>query len=361
VATVNLKNCGWPKKAPWATAEDQHFKMWSLNLKDLLVIKDLTIEFRTPESVVQAVNGISYSVAPGEIVAIVGESGSGKSVGARAILGLVPSPPGKIVSGSITFDGIDLLGLDDRSIRNVRGRDIAMVFQEPMTSLNPVISIGRQLTEAMRLHLNLSQKEADARGVELLKKVGISDPEGRLTQYPHQLSGGMRQRVMIAMALSCDPKLILADEPTTALDVTVQAQVLSLMKDLCQEMGVALVIITHNLGIVARYAHRVNVMYAGKIVETGVADSLYATPSHPYTLGLLNSIPRLDQVRGTHIEPIPGSPPDLADLGPGCAFAPRCRFATARCQAEAPPLIDINDAHSSACWEIEALHQESAA
>ena len=330
-------------------------------MKDLLVIKDLVIEFRTPEGVVQAVNGISYSVAPGEIVAIVGESGSGKSVGARAILGLIPSPPGKIVSGSIAFDDIDLLGLNDKSIRDVRGKEIAMVFQEPMTSLNPVLSLGRQLTEAMKLHLNMSQKEANARGVELLEKVGISDPEGRLSQYPHQLSGGMRQRVMIAMALSCYPKLILADEPTTALDVTVQAQVLSLMKDLCREMGVALVIITHNLGIVARYAHRVNVMYAGKIVETGIAAALYANPSHPYTLGLLNSVPRLDQVRGTQIEPIPGSPPDLADLGPGCAFEPRCRFATARCRAETPPMIDISDAHSSACWEIDALHQETAA
>ena len=330
-------------------------------MKDLLVIKDLVVEFRTSEGVVQAVNGISYSVAPGEIVAIVGESGSGKSVGARAILGLIPSPPGKIVSGSIAFDDIDLLGLDDKSIRDVRGKEIAMVFQEPMTSLNPVISIGRQLTEAMKLHLNMSQKEANARGVELLEKVGISDPEGRLSQYPHQLSGGMRQRVMIAMALSCYPKLILADEPTTALDVTVQAQVLSLMKDLCREMGVALVIITHNLGIVARYAHRVNVMYAGKIVETGIAAALYANPSHPYTLGLLSSVPRLDQVRGTQIEPIPGSPPDLADLGPGCAFEPRCRFATARCRAETPPMIDISDAHSSACWEIDALHQETAA
>lgn len=330
-------------------------------MKDLLVIKELVVEFRTPEGVVQAVNGISYSVAPGEIVAIVGESGSGKSVGARAILGLIPSPPGKIVSGSIAFDDIDLLGLDDKSIRDVRGKEIAMVFQEPMTSLNPVISIGRQLTEAMKLHLNMSQKEANARGGELLEKVGISDPEGRLSQYPHQLSGGMRQRVMIAMALSCYPKLILADEPTTALDVTVQAQVLSLMKDLCREMGVALVIITHNLGIVARYAHRVNVMYAGKIVETGIAAALYANPSHPYTLGLLNSVPRLDQVRGTQIEPIPGSPPDLADLGPGCAFEPRCRFATARCRAETPPMIDISDAHSSACWEVDALHQETAA
>ena len=330
-------------------------------MEDLLAIENLVVEFRTQGSVVQAVNGISYSVAAGEIVAIVGESGSGKTVGARAILGLVPSPPGKVVSGSINFDGIDLLGLDDQSIRDIRGKDIAMVFQEPMTSLNPVLSIGRQLTEAMRLHLNYSQAEADARAVDLLKMVGISDPAARLGQYPHLLSGGMRQRVMIAMALSCKPKLILADEPTTALDVTIQAQVLSLMKNLCQDMGVALVIITHNLGVVARYAQRVNVMYAGKIVETGSASSLYRNPSHPYTVGLLNSVPRLDQVRGTLIEPIPGNPPDLAALGPGCAFAPRCRFATERCHAEAPPFSDISEDHRSACWEIAALHQGTAA
>ena len=327
-------------------------------MKNLLTVNDLAIEFRTSEGTVQAVNGISYSVAAGEIVAIVGESGSGKSVGAQAILGLVRSPPGKIVGGAIEFDGTELLGLDDRSIRDIRGQHIAMVFQEPMTSLNPVLSIGRQLTEAMRLHLKLSQKDANARAVELLKMVGISDPEGRLTQYPHQLSGGMRQRVMIAMALSCKPKLILADEPTTALDVTIQAQVLKLMKDLCVEMGVALVIITHNLGIVARYAHRVNVMYAGKIVEQGEASAIYRNPSHPYTIGLLKSVPRLDQVRGTQIEPIPGSPPDLAALGPGCAFAPRCRFAKSKCQNEAPPLIDVGGNHKSACWEISALHQE---
>ncbi len=330
-------------------------------MKELLVIKDLVVEFATSEGVVQAVNGISYGVAPGEIVAIVGESGSGKTVGARAILGLVPSPPGRIASGSIQFDGTDLLGLDDRAIRDIRGKDIAMVFQEPMTSLNPVLSIGRQLTEAMRLHLDYSRAKADARAIDLLGMVGISDPADRLKQYPHQLSGGMRQRVMIAMALSCRPRLILADEPTTALDVTIQAQVLSLMKDLCSEMGVALVIITHNLGIVARYAHRVNVMYAGRIVETGTALALYGRPSHPYTVGLLNSVPRLDQPSGTMIEPIPGSPPDLAALGPGCAFAPRCRFATAQCRAERPPQRDVGPAHKSACWEIDALHGESAA
>jgi oligopeptide/dipeptide ABC transporter ATP-binding protein len=330
-------------------------------LEDLLSIEDLVVEFRTSGRAIQAVNGISYSVAAGEIIAIVGESGSGKTVSARAILGLVPSPPGKVVSGSITFDGTDLLGLDDQAIRQIRGKDISMVFQEPMTSLNPVLSLGRQLTEAMRLHLKYSQAEADARAVELLTMVGISDPADRLRQYPHQLSGGMRQRVMIAMALSCRPKLILADEPTTALDVTIQAQVLSLMKDLCADMGVALIIITHNLGIVARYAQRVNVMYAGRIVETGTASSLYGNPSHPYTVGLLNSVPRLDQVRGTLIEPIPGNPPDLAALGPGCAFAPRCRFATDRCHADLPPLMDVAADHRSACWEIDTLHQETAA
>jgi len=294
-------------------------------------------------------------------VAIVGESGSGKSVSARAVLGLVPDPPGKIVSGSIRFEGTDLLGLDDRAIRKLRGKDISMVFQEPMTSLNPVHSIRFQLTEAMQLHLKLSKVAATERAIELLKLVGISDPASRLKQYPHQLSGGMRQRVMIAMALSCKPKLILADEPTTALDVTIQAQVLELMQELCRKMGVALVIITHNLSIVARYARRVNVMYAGKIVEAGSASAIYGKPSHPYTVGLLNSVPRLDQVRGTPIEPIPGSPPDLDALGPGCAFAPRCRFATDRCHKQAPPFTIIGQDHKSACWEIMALERERAA
>ena len=259
------------------------------------------------------------------------------------------------------FDGIDLLGLDDETIRDLRGKEISMVFQEPMTSLNPVLSIGLQLTEAMRLHLNLSPQAAGERAIELLTMVGISDPEDRLYQYPHQLSGGMRQRIMIAMALSCRPKLILADEPTTALDVTIQAQVLSLMQNLCREMGVALVVITHNLGIVARYASRVNVMYAGKIVESAVSSSLYNNPSHPYTVGLLNSVPRLDQDKGKLIEPIPGNPPDLSALGPGCAFAPRCHLATARCYDEAPVLESVGENHTSACWEIAALHQERAA
>lgn len=327
----------------------------------LLSIENLVVEFRMHDRVVQAVNGISYSVSEGEIVAIVGESGSGKSVSARAILGLVPQPPGKIVSGSIIFDGTDLLGLDNRAIRDLRGKDISMVFQEPMTSLNPVHSIGFQLTEAMRLHLGLSKADARARAVDLLRMVGISEPARRLGQYPHQLSGGMRQRVMIAMALSCKPKLILADEPTTALDVTIQAQVLELMQELCREMGVALVIITHNLSIVARYAQRVNVMYAGRIVESGSASALYGKPSHPYTIGLLKSVPRLDQPRGTPIVPIPGNPPDLDELGPGCAFAPRCRFAVEKCRKEQPPFTEVGAGHKSACWQITELREEQAA
>lgn len=330
-------------------------------MEPLLHIKNLIVEFHTPAGVLRAVNDISYAVERGEIVAVVGESGSGKSVSAQAVLGLVQTPPGRIVNGEILFNGNDLLKLDDQAIREIRGGDIAMVFQEPMSSLNPVLSIGRQLTEGMKLHLGLDQAAADRRAIELLTMVGISDSASRLKQYPHQLSGGMRQRVMIAMALSCKPKLIIADEPTTALDVTIQAQVLSLMQDLCKKMGVTLILITHNLGIVARYAERINVMYAGSIVETGSAQKVYARPSHPYTIGLLNSVPRLDQERGKSIEPIPGNPPDLTALGDGCAFAPRCRFAIDRCHNEVPKLVNVSDGHSSACWEISTLHEESAA
>ena len=327
----------------------------------LLEIKNLVVEFQTPAGSVQAVNGVSYSVSSGEIVAVVGESGSGKSVGALTILGLVPTPPGRIVNGEILFEGQDLLKLEGQVIRNIRGGDIAMVFQEPMSSLNPVLSIGRQLTEGMKLHLGLDKRGAERRAIELLALVGISDPADRLKQYPHQLSGGMRQRVMIAIALSCKPKLIIADEPTTALDVTIQAQVLSLMEDLCKQMDVALILITHNLGVVARFAERVNVMYAGSIVETGTAQDVYANPSHPYTIGLLNSVPRLDQDRDKPLEPIPGNPPDLAALGDGCAFEPRCRFATERCRTEQPSLSAVSDGHRSACWEIDTLHEENAA
>ena len=326
----------------------------------LLDVRDLALEFATPGGNVRAVNGISYSVEAGEIVAIVGESGSGKTAGALAVMGLIPRPPGRIVGGEAVFEGQDLLKLPEEDIRRVRGHRISMVFQEPMTSLNPVLSIGRQLTEAMRLHLGLDRHAADAKAVDLLGMVGISDPERRLRQFPHHFSGGMRQRVMIAIALACEPRLILADEPTTALDVTIQAQILALMQDLTRRLGVALVIITHNLGVVARYADRVNVMYAGRIVEQGSAAAVYRTPSHPYTIGLLNSVPRLDRPRGVPLDPIPGNPPDLARLGPGCAFAPRCGLAVTRCHEADPSLLDFSDDHAAACWRTEVTRSEAA-
>ena len=307
---------------------------------------------------VHAVGGITYAVEAGEAVAIVGESGCGKSVGAMSILRLIPEPPGRIVKGEVLFEGRDLLKLSNAEIRDVRGRDIAMIFQEPMTSLNPVFSVGRQSTETLLRHTDMNASQANERALELLIQVGISDPQRRLEQFPHHLSGGMRQRVMIAMALACDPKLIIADEPTTALDVTIQAQILELMKGLSERLGVAQLIITHNLGVVARYAKRVNVMYAGKIVEMGLAKDIYHNPSHPYTLGLLASVPRLDQARGTKLIPIEGQPPDLARLDEGCAFRPRCRFATERCAQEIPELMTVSDEHQSACWNIDTLVRE---
>jgi len=324
-------------------------------LAKLLEIEDLEVRFGTSEGVVRAVNGISYDVAEGETVAIVGESGSGKSVSALSILRLIPTPPGEVRGGAIRFMGRDLLQVGDQTMREIRGRDIGMVFQEPMTSLNPVLSIGRQLTEPLDEHLQMSPADARARAVELLNLVGISEPERRLKQYPHHLSGGMRQRVMIAMALACDPKLIIADEPTTALDVTIQAQILELMKSLTRRLGVALIVITHNLGVVARYADRVNVMYAGRIVEHGSADDIYHRPRHPYTRGLLRSVPRLDLPRRERLEPITGQPPDMARLAAGCAFRPRCSFHVERCGAELPALVGVGEDHSTACWEHERL------
>ncbi|OGL65327.1 MAG: peptide ABC transporter ATP-binding protein [Candidatus Tectomicrobia bacterium RIFCSPLOWO2_02_FULL_70_19] len=321
----------------------------------LLRIENLCTHFFTSAGVVKAVDGISYDVEEGETVAIVGESGCGKSVSALSILRLIPNPPGRIVQGSIRFNGQDILSLSDDEIRKVRGHQIGMIFQEPMTSLNPVLTIGLQLTETMELHLGLSRPEAGKRAVEYLRMVGISEPERRLRQYPHHLSGGMRQRVMIAMALCCEPKLIIADEPTTALDVTIQAQILELMKNLSRRMRVALIIITHNLGVVARYADRVNVMYAGRIIERGPAREIYARPSHPYTLGLLRSVPRLDRPRRERLDPIEGQPPDLSRLAAGCAFIPRCRFAVERCGAEYPPLESVEGAHYAACWKKDEL------
>lgn len=323
----------------------------------LLEIEDLRTQFFTSSGIVKAVDGITYDVEGGETVAVVGESGCGKSVSALSILRLVAEPAGKVVGGTIKFQGQDLLALSDVEMRKIRGNDIAMVFQEPMTSLNPVLTIGLQLTETLTHHLNMSADEATARAVELLGLVGISEPERRLAQYPHHLSGGMRQRVMIAMALCCDPKLIIADEPTTALDVTIQAQILELMKNLTRDFGVAMIIITHNLGVVARYADRVNVMYAGKIIETGTAKDIYHTPRHPYTLALLKSVPRIDQPRVAKLDPVQGQPPDLSKLDDGCAFRPRCRYATEQCAQSIPDLEKIEGVHSSACFRHNELDE----
>jgi oligopeptide/dipeptide ABC transporter ATP-binding protein len=288
-------------------------------------------------------------------VAIVGESGSGKSVSALSILRLIPDPPGRITGGEILFDGKDLRRLSEPEMREIRGRDIGMVFQEPMTSLNPVLTIGRQITETLEQHQGADRATADRRAIELLEMVGIADPARRLRQYPHQLSGGMRQRVMIAVALACNPKLIIADEPTTALDVTIQAQILELMKTLARRFNVAQIIITHNLGVVARYATRVNVMYAGRIVESGSADSIYHAPRHPYTMALLRSVPRLDQPRRARLDPVDGQPPDLTRLDGGCAFRPRCRFAVERCGRENPALEQVGSGHFAACFRSTEL------
>jgi oligopeptide/dipeptide ABC transporter ATP-binding protein len=317
----------------------------------LLEVKELHTEFRTGAGLVRAVDGISYTVEQGETVAVVGESGSGKSVGALSILRLIADPPGRITGGEILFDGRDLRALTEAEMREVRGRDIGMVFQEPMTSLNPVLTIGRQITEVLEQHQGADRAAANKRALELLEMVGIADAPRRLKQYPHQLSGGMRQRVMIAVALACNPKLIIADEPTTALDVTIQAQILELMKALTQRFNVALIVITHNLGVVARYAQRVNVMYAGRIVESGAAEAIYHDPRHPYTMALLRSVPRLDQPRRARLDPVEGQPPDLTKLDGGCAFRPRCRFAIEKCAQSRPTLEPAGAAgHSSACF-----------
>ena len=321
----------------------------------LLSVRNLKTYFYTDEGVVRAVDGLSYDLQRGEVLGIVGESGSGKSVHALSLMRLIPTPPGKIVDGEILFENRNLLKLSDEEMRKIRGNRMAMIFQEPMTSLNPVLTIGRQLTETLETHLGTTSAQAEARAAELLSLVGITDGARRLGQYPHQFSGGMRQRIMIAMALSCDPALVLADEPTTALDVTIQAQILELMKSLSRRLGVAMLIITHNLGVVARYADRVNVMYAGKIVERATARELYANPRHPYTLGLLRSVPRLDEPRRARLQPIPGQPPDLSRLPVGCSFAPRCAYAVDRCREQPPPLEEVADAHVSACWLAKDL------
>ncbi len=321
----------------------------------LLQVRDLETRFETDNGVVKAVDRVSYELEEGETLGIVGESGCGKSVSALSIMRLIADPPGRIVGGQVIFDGQDLLQLSDADMRRIRGNRIAMIFQEPMTSLNPVLTIERQLTEALELHLNMSPSTARDRARDLLTTVGIPDADQRLSGYPHQMSGGMRQRVMIAMAISCNPRLIIADEPTTALDVTTQAQILELMQSLSKDLGTALIIITHNLGVVARYAARVLVMYAGGIVESGGSREIYHNPKHPYTRGLLASVPRLDEPEGTKLDPIGGMPPDLIDLPPGCRFGPRCRLAVERCTVETPPLMPVESGHDSACWRWEDL------
>ena len=321
----------------------------------LLEVKDLQTHFFTMDGVVKAVDGVSYDLEEGETLGLVGESGCGKSVSALSLMRLIPDPPGKIVNGEVVLDGEDILKIDMDDMRNIRGAKMSMVFQEPMTSLNPVLTIERQLTETLQLHKGMSKVEARREGVDLLSRVGIPDPEQRIKQYPHQFSGGMRQRVMIAMALSCSPRLIIADEPTTALDVTIQAQILELMKSLTTEFGVALIVITHNLGVVARYADRVNIMYAGRIIERGSAREIYSNPRHPYTVGLLRSVPRLDLPRRARLDPIEGQPPDLVNLPAGCAFRARCRWAVDKCATDTPVLEETSANHWSACWRAEDL------
>ena len=315
--------------------------------KVLLEVKNLTTHFFTQDGVVKAVDGISYNVHEGEVVGIVGESGCGKSVGAMSVMKIIANPPGRIVDGSVTFEGEDLVNLDESRMREIRGNRIAMVFQEPMTSLNPVLTIGRQLTETLELHQGLKGDDALDKAEELLNRVGIPEARQRLKDYPHQFSGGMRQRVMIAIALSCDPKLIIADEPTTALDVTIQAQILELMQGLAKDFGTALIIITHNLGVVARYADRVIVMYAGKIIEEGTAEEIFNNPIHAYTRGLLASVPRLDATDHVRLQTIEGLPPDLVAPPPGCGFQPRCSKGPKSCKcAETPPaLFEIKKGH----------------
>jgi oligopeptide transport system ATP-binding protein len=331
----------------------------------LLQVNDLRTYFRTQDGVVKAVDGISFSVDKGETLGIVGESGSGKSVTSLSVMRLIPQPPGEIASGQILFDGDDLLKYSEEEMRRVRGKDIAMIFQDPMTSLNPVLTIGRQITETLELHMKMTGREARNRAVELLSMVGIPSPENRLDDYPHQFSGGMRQRVMIAMALSCNPQLLIADEPTTALDVTIQAQILELIKTLQQELGMAVIIITHDLGVVAGMADRINVMYAGRVIEEGPTEQIFADPRMPYTIGLLQSIPRLDEQRGHRLEPIRGLPPDLIDLPALCPFAPRCDFVQDVCYHEVPPLRPVAPNQRAAClFDVRApwlVHQEPQA
>jgi oligopeptide transport system ATP-binding protein len=319
-------------------------------MEPILDVKDLRTRFHIPEGTVYAVNGISFHVLDSETLAVVGESGCGKSVSMLSVLGLIPIPPGEIVSGTALYMGMDLLNKSDQEMEHIRGKEIAMVFQDPMTALNPVLTIGKQLTEALRIHLGMSQPEANHRAVELLERVGIPLAKERLSDYPHQFSGGMRQRVMIAMALSCNPNLLIADEPTTALDVTIQAQIVELMIHLREQFGMSIIWITHDLGVVAGIADRVMVMYAGFIVEEASVDDLYENPLHPYTHALMKALPRVDRRRDHRLKSIPGAPPSLLVEPHGCPFAPRCDFVIEPCLRENPALITIALGHKAACW-----------
>jgi oligopeptide transport system ATP-binding protein len=315
----------------------------------LLSVEDLRVEFTTRRGIVYAVNGITFDVARGETLGIVGESGCGKSVTSLAVLGLL-ARNGRVRSGRALFEGRDLIPMTDRQLRQIRGREIAMIFQDPMTSLNPVLTIGKQIREALHTHFGMNRKEADERAAQLIDRVGIPSAKARLYDYPHQFSGGMRQRAMIAMALACRPKLLIADEPTTALDVTIQAQILALLRELVAEENAALVLITHDLGVVAGMCERVNVMYAGMFMETASADQLFGSPRHPYTLGLLQSVPRLDAARRARLQPIEGAPRNMLDPPEACPFQPRCRYEVEASRAEVPPLLEIEPGHKVACF-----------
>jgi len=325
-------------------------------MSSLLEVSDLGTWFYTRQGIVKAVDGVDFEVAAGETLAIVGESGCGKSMTALSLMRLIPDPPGRIVSGSIRLAGRDLLKISEEEMRSVRGNEISMIFQEPMTSLNPVMTIGKQISESLILHRDMDRKAAMKRAVEMLDLVRIPEPAQRAKEYPHQLSGGMRQRAMIAMALACNPKVLIADEPTTALDVTIQAQILELIVELQREFSAAVILITHDLGVVAETAHRVIVMYAGRKVEEAVVGELFGRPLHPYTVGLMNSIPRLDLMRGQtdrsneRLQEIPGIVPPLFDLPPGCAFAPRCNRADDKCRSERPVYEEKQPGHWAACW-----------
>lgn len=321
-------------------------------MKKILSVQNLSVSFDTYKSEVKAVRDVSFDLHERETLAIVGESGSGKSVTAQSIMRLIPMPPGKFVGGRIIFNEEDLIQKSEKQMESIRGKDIGMIFQDPMTSLNPTMTIGKQITEGLVKHQNMSKKEAHLLGVELLKQVGIPNPEKRINQYPHEFSGGMRQRAMIAIALACNPKILIADEPTTALDVTIQAQILDLMKELQYETGTSIILITHDLGVVANTAHRVAVMYGGKIVETGSVDEIFYNPRHPYTWGLLGSMPKLSS-HDEELKAIPGSPPDLADPPKGCPFAARCPYAMKACGTQMPEYYELSNTQKTACWLLD--------